>query len=255
MRKLLTDLESQVDAIKLANHIILDVDNTVTKDLKPLSIRMSVLLRNLLTKFNKKLYFMSGTSVPELKKMVSVPLKCRHTLCGGSGTHIIKLDNKCEYLIRYDTISELDRLNIINLLENVIRKFKLPIADKQILDRKTQITLSCIGRYADTELKNTFDPGGEVRRHIVKYLKKYLPNFTIKIGGTTSIDISEGDSDKAVGIAHLEQCITNLNFDNTIFIGDSFFEGGNDKPALELIKGVEVTGPEQLIDILRNVFK
>lgn len=253
MHKKLIALDEQIEAIRNASHIIFDVDNTVTKDLKPISTSMSILLRNLTTINNKQLYFMSGTSIPELHSMVSSKLNCIHILAGGSGTHIARINGVIHSLLHYDKMDAKDKCSILGLLDMLMIDFDIPKENFQVLDRKTQITFSILGRYADPKLKNNYDPDGSKRKRMVEYLHKYIPSFCIKIGGTTSIDITAKAFDKSDGIELLKVSVPELTYPNTLFIGDSFFEGGNDLPVLKLVKGVEVAGPNDLLNILKRV--
>jgi len=257
MPNLLTVLGAQATAMVSAKHIIFDVDNTVTQNLEPISTTMSSLISDLSKRLNKHLYFMSGTGVNELKKMVSKKLSnIPHVLCGGSGTHICMVDGKYSKELYLDKLTLKEKKRIRHYLNNVISEFNLPSdVSHQILDRKSQITFSCMGRYANPDLKNKFDPGGELRKEMIVLLQDYLPEFSIKVGGTTSIDITRGEFDKSTGIKKLNSLFDKLEYKNTLFIGDSFFEGGNDRPALDLVDCIEVTGPENLEEILTELLK
>jgi len=59
-----------------------------------------------------------------------------------------------------------------------------------------------------------------------------LPEFSVRMGGATSIDVTKPGIDKAYGIRKLRD-ILGIPLKAMIFIGDALFVGGNDYPAEE----------------------
>src|SRR5690606_27985880 len=92
----------------------------------------------------------------------------------------------------------------------------------QIEDRGSQITFSALGQDAPFEEKKGWDDDFAKRKKIVEHLKKPLKEFSIVMGGTTSIDITKPGIDKAYGIQKLKEV---LGFDilEILFIGDALF--------------------------------
>ena len=67
----------------------------------------------------------------------------------------------------------------------------------------------------------------------------------MRIGGTTSIDITRRGVNKAYGIHKLEQYLK-IPIDRMVFVGDALFYGGNDYPAKTTgVDCISVTGPEE----------
>ena len=64
-------------------------------------------------------------------------------------------------------------------------------------------------------------------------LARLIPEFSVRLGGTTSIDITRPGIDKAYGIAKLEE-ILGIKRDEMLFVGDAVFPGGNDYPVKEV---------------------
>ena len=54
----------------------------------------------------------------------------------------------------------------------------------------------------------------------------------MRLGGTTSVDVTKPGIDKAYGIRKLRD-ILGIAIDEMIFVGDALFPGGNDYPAKE----------------------
>lgn len=114
-----------------------------------------------------------------------------------------------------------------------------------IENRGTQVTFSALGQQAPIHVKEVFDPDQKIRHAIVKKLSPMLPDHEIRIGGSTSIDITKKGIDKAYGIKKIAEHLS-LSLDEIGFVGDAIFPGGNDYPAKELgLHCVQVTGPHE----------
>jgi phosphomannomutase len=64
------------------------------------------------------------------------------------------------------------------------------------------------------------------------FLDNLIPEFSVRLGGTTSVDVTKQGIDKAYGIRKLRN-ILSVAIHEMIFIGDALFPGGNDYPARE----------------------
>ena len=103
---------------------------------------------------------------------------------------------------------------------------------EDIEDRGSQITYSALGQQAPLEEKEKWDPDYAKRRKIKALLDTYIPEFSVRIGGATSIDITKPGIDKAYGIRKLRDLL-GISLKEMIYIGDALFVGGNDYPAEE----------------------
>jgi phosphomannomutase len=54
-----------------------------------------------------------------------------------------------------------------------------------------------------------------------------LPDFSVRIGGTTSVDITRAGVDKAYGMSKLAD-FANVSIGEMIFLGDAIYPNGND---------------------------
>lgn len=247
--------------VKDVKFIICDVDNTVCNSCSVIEEDVASSIAEI-TKKGYLFGFMSGTDNLELIRMIGNSLVFNHNtkkmmLMGNSGSHVITAEeDSFKLLYCNNQISDQDRTLIKNVLAEAIKDFKLPChSDKndQILDRGNQITLSCIGRTAPSDLKEKFDPLGNVREVIRNYLTMLLPGFSIRSGGTTSIDILPGEFDKGTGLQdfiNFEKCSPN----NIIFYGDSFSPTGNDFPASRVVNCIEVGNPREFNASIRSLF-
>jgi hypothetical protein len=67
----------------------------------------------------------------------------------------------------------------------------------------------------------------------------------VRLGGTTSVDVTKPGIDKAYGIRKLRD-ILDIAIQDMIFVGDALFPGGNDYPAEEAgVVSIRVRGPNE----------
>lgn len=75
----------------------------------------------------------------------------------------------------------------------------------QFDDRGTQVTFSALGQAAPISHKSTWDPTFEKRFNIVEKLLRSLPEYEIRVGGMTSIDVMKKGIDKLHAIEYVKK--------------------------------------------------
>ena len=103
----------------------------------------------------------------------------------------------------------------------------------RIEDRGSQITFSGLGQQAPLIAKNAWDADRSKREALQKRLRAALPDLSINIGGSTSIDITRQGVDKQYGLTKLLP-VAGVEKNEVLFVGDAIFPGGNDYPAKEM---------------------
>lgn len=98
---------------------------------------------------------------------------------------------------------------------------------EKIEDRGSQITFSGLGQQAPLDAKQAWDPDFAKRKQLQAALIPKLPGFTIRVGGSTSIDVTRQGIDKAYGMTKLAAA-SGIPTAEMIFIGDALYPGGND---------------------------
>ncbi len=103
-----------------------------------------------------------------------------------------------------------------------------------IEDRDSQITLSPLGQEVvaelgdeGLELKESWDPKGIKRREIAAIVESDIPEFSVRVAGATSIDVTMPGVDKAYGMKKLMSELS-LQKEDILFFGDKIEPGGND---------------------------
>ena len=96
-----------------------------------------------------------------------------------------------------------------------------------IEDRGSQITYSALGQAAPVDAKYGWDSDGSKKRKLRDYAADQLPDLEVRVGGSTSVDVTRKGIDKAYGIGRLLEEL-DVSPEELLFIGDRLEEGGND---------------------------
>ncbi|MEK6809955.1 MAG: HAD-IIB family hydrolase, partial [Nanoarchaeota archaeon] len=236
--------------------IIADVDDTICNSCQTISSEMAEQISRMIRQ-GFEFAFISGTKSEDLQKMISSRVKEKHHLLGTTGTNyaIVEKDKaKVKYNLSFSTE---EKKEIITAFKRLIFQHdikSLTTEEDQLQDRESQITLSAIGRHAPSELKASYDPDGTKRREWIAFLKKNLDEnrYDIKIGGTTSIDITQKGLNKEWGIRTFAQhhCFP---LSSILFFGDKIHPEGNDFPATKIVDCIAVKSPTETLNYLRTV--
>jgi hypothetical protein len=124
---------------------------------------------------------------------------------------------------------------------------------ESIEDRGSQVTYSALGQQAPLEEKEKWDPDLTKRKRIKAILDTLIPEFSVRIGGATSIDVTEPGIDKAYGIKKLRD-ILGISLQEMIYVGDALFVGGNDYPAKQAgVISIPVRGPDETKRVIEAI--
>ncbi|CAM4105548.1 HAD-IIB family hydrolase [Flavobacterium weaverense] len=238
--------------------IIFDLDGTLAKSKSAIDKEMAILFQELLE--ISQVAIISGGDWPQFKKQVldQIPIKSllsKLSILPTCGTKFYQYDKKWIKLYE-EQFSDDERKEILLNLNAAIKNSGIEIKKtrgNQIEDRGSQITFSALGQEAPLEEKKEWDSDFEKRKKIVLPLQKLLKDFSIGMGGTTSIDITKPGIDKAYGIAKLKE-ILKIDINEMLFIGDALFEEGNDYPArITGVKCIQVRDPEETKRIIETI--
>lgn len=164
-----------------------------------------------------------------------------------------------KWLVKYQNkFEDKNKQEIISSLNLIVSKFDLkenPEHGPLIEDRGEQVTLSALGQRAPLELKAAWDPDQNIRKQMKPMLDALLPDNEIRIGGTTSIDITKKGVNKAYAMRCLLE-ILNLESKDLLYFGDALYPGGND----EIVKAngfpcYFVHNPEETLKALRDILE
>lgn len=236
--------------------IIADVDDTICDSCQIISSEMAEHISRMV-KQGFEFAFISGTKSEDLQKMISSKLKEKHHLLGTTGTNYTLVE-KDKTEVKYNlSFSSEEKKEIIAAFKKLISHYNIKsftTDEDQLQDRESQVTLSAIGRHAPSELKAAYDPDGAKRKEWVSFLKKNLDEnrYDLRIGGTTSIDITPKGLNKEWGIKNFAQQ-NQFNLNSILFFGDKMHPEGNDFPATKIVDCIAVKSPKETLQHLRGI--
>ncbi|MBI2046306.1 MAG: HAD-IIB family hydrolase [Parcubacteria group bacterium] len=246
-----------------ADIIIFDLDKTLTESKMPLDPDMSALLCALLR--IKKVAVISGAAFTQFETQFLRGLTCPPEafknlfLLPTNGASLYEYKDNAWVSVYRVAFTDAEKKKIFEALEQAFKKtnFKKPekVYGVLIEDRDTQITFSGLGSEAPLSLKEKWDPDHAKRIVLARELRAELPDFSISIGGATSIDITRKGIDKAYGIKKL---MRRLRYEpkQVFYVGDALFHGGNDASVISLgvlYQSVEKEGIAETKDIIRQI--
>jgi hypothetical protein len=238
--------------------IVFDLDGTLAASKSPLDAEMSTLLHELLA-FVKVAVISGGAWLQFEKQLLSyLPKDERLTklsLLPTCGTAFFQYAG--EWKRRYsDDFNADEKGKIISSLKQAIAEAGYAVAKtwgEAIEDRGSQITYSALGQQAPLEEKEKWDADFAKRTKIKAILDTLIPEFSVRMGGATSIDITKSGIDKAYGMRKLRE-ILGISFKEMIFIGDALFPGGNDYPVEQAgVTSIHVQCPHETKRVIEAI--
>lgn len=238
--------------------IVFDLDGTLAESKSPLDGEMATLLGALLGIV--KVAVISGGSWPQFEDQVLANLPHDGRLGSLSllptcGTKFYRFNGGWEKLYSEDfSAGEKDKIG--RALEQALASAGYQVQEiwgEPIEDRGSQITFSALGQQAPLEAKKAWDPDFTKRQKIKAILDHLIPEFSVRLGGTTSVDITKPGIDKAYGIRKLRDTL-GIAIPDMIFIGDALFPGGNDYPAKEAgALSIQVQNPHETKRVIEAI--
>ena len=243
--------------------IVFDIDGTLTRSKLPLDSEMAALICRLVEKY--KVAIISGAGFEQFKWQILDCLPCSSEwmknlyLLPTDGTVFCSYSDDGWQCINDAPLSGEEKALIKSAFNNIFEEAGLASPDKiygeLVEDRGAQLNFSALGQEAPIELKEMWDPDNKKRERIVGKLKSKLPDFSMRIGGATSIEITKVGIDKAYGLKKLMEK-TGLAREKMLYIGDKLFAGGNDAPVLALgIESKAVENPGETKQIISGLLE
>ena len=239
-----------------------DLDDTLAITKSPISDQMSETLGKILDEFD--VCVISGGKFEQLKQQVvdrlhvdARKLSRLHIMptCGTQYFRYDELDE--EWVQQYaENLTDDQKKRIAEVLEASARELGLWLdkpAGEIIEDRGPQITFSALGQQALPEDKYAWDADGKKKLAIRDLAAPNLPDLEVRVGGTTSIDVTRIGIDKAFGMQKLIEEL-DISKDDILFFGDKLYEGGNDYPVKEMgIDCLDVSRWEDTVNRLESI--
>ncbi len=218
--------------------IAFDLDDTLAITKSPITDQMAEVLAQLADYF--EVCIISGGKFEQFKNQVIDRLEIsedkltKFHLMPTCGTRYYKFDlSKNDWSLVYaEDLNQQQKKLIIDSLKQAATELgyweEKPYGDI-IEDRGSQITFSALGQNAPADMKYVWDPDSAKRFAIRDYLAPKLEGLEIRVGGTTSIDVTLAGIDKAYGMKKIIEFL-GIKKSEILFFGDRLQPGGNDYP-------------------------
>lgn len=238
--------------------VVFDLDGTLAESRSSLDSEMAILFCELLSR--KKVAIISGGGFPQFEKQVLNLLS--HKNCNFDNLYIFPTKGGSMFQhkngewekIYEEKLSDEEKKKIKDAFEKVLKvAYFIPTESygEKLEDRDSQFTFSALGHDAPFDLKQKWDPDASKRMMLKKALDQYLGDFDVGIGGSTSIDVTKKNIDKAYAINKIMEYL-NIKKEEIVFVGDSLFPGGNDYP---VIKTGVLTIPVKSVSETKNIVR
>lgn len=237
--------------IKEKKVIVFDLDGTLAVSKGSIDDEMASLLGKLLRK--KKVAVISGGGYPQFEKQFLSNLTCDEYCFSNlyifptNASRFYRYEDGWKNIYSED-LSRKERDSIIVALKESLKEvgYEKPemVYGDIIEDRGSQITFSGLGQEAPLRDKSKWDPKHLFREKVIEAFSRRMPDFSARIGGTTSIDINRRGVDKAYGIEQIKK-ILDVGVEEIIYVGDALFPGGNDYAVKKTgVDTISVSNPE-----------
>ncbi|HUD10523.1 MAG TPA: HAD-IIB family hydrolase [Candidatus Saccharimonadales bacterium] len=237
--------------------VAFDLDGTLAESKSQADDRMTELLVELLGKL--QVCVISGGKFEQFEKQILGNLKAspellqRLHIMPTCGTRYYTYDvaDKSWRQVYAENFTEDEKTKIIDALNKGFDNLgyrEEKVYGECIEDRGSQITFSVLGQDIVDELgkeglrlKHEWDPDNKKKLELRDYIAPLIPEFEVRVGGVTSIDVTKLGIDKAYGMKKLTE-ILKISKEDILFIGDRLQEGGNDYPVKAMgVDSIEIS--------------
>lgn len=239
--------------------IVCDLDGTLAPSKSPLKSDMAEVIGHVLERH--KIAVVSGGSYRQFQRQFLPRLDFNPSLLQNlsifpamGSTCYLYDQKKSDWVQVYDEpLPPKDKKIIKKALDEVIKEYGLDtsgVYGDLIEDRGGQITLSALGQQAPIDIKEKWDRDQAKRRVMLQMLLDRIPQFEIRIGGMTSIDITKKGLDKAYAMEKIKKLLK-VKDEEIIFVGDALYKGGNDEAIKNTgVDFIQEDGPDQTLEFL-----
>jgi phosphomannomutase len=239
--------------------VAFDLDGTLAESKSAIDAEMSADLGALLRV--AKVAVISGGAWPQFEKQLIANLPADAPLANLAllptcGTQFYRYDAGDWKQLYAENLNPDQKKKIIAALGAALTGAGIHIDQlwgEQIEDRDSQITMSALGQAAPLSAKETWDPDFAKRKRMQALLDVSIPEFSVRMGGSTSIDVTLPGIDKAYGIGKMRD-ILGIPIAEMLYVGDALFPGGNDHPVRSTgARCIQIAGPNETKRVIETV--
>lgn len=219
--------------------ILFDLDGTLAESKQPVQPDMAAVLARLLS--HTRVGIISGGKLQQLDTQAASRLpsgahKKNLFLLPTSGGALYQWENGgweqlYEEVMEPDEELRVAEAIVLGASNTGLIDFNVPSYGDRIELRGAQVTLSALGQEAPIADKAAWDPNHEKRLRLRAAIAALLPEYDVKVGGATSIDVTKRGVNKAYAIRELARLFS-IPVTDMLYVGDELGEGGNDSVVL-----------------------
>jgi len=254
-------LNEKIAILSVKKLLVFDLDGTLTASKHNLDEEMSFLLCKLLGKI--PVVVIGGGNYPQFKKQFLGYLKCPKDklknlfILPTSGGRMYAYTKGRWCLLYENTLTIKEKEKITNSFRKAFQDAKYiepkKTYGKVLEDRESQITFSALGQKAPLSAKEKWNQEQDARPKLKKALKKYLPEFEVRLGGLTSIDVTKKGIDKAYGVRQIQKLLS-IPIKEMAYVGDALYKGGNDFAVVKTgINTVQIVDAEETKYLIKKL--
>jgi hydroxymethylpyrimidine pyrophosphatase-like HAD family hydrolase len=207
-----------------------------------------------------KVAVVSGRDENDICRQLLAPLESNDSLdhltaLAGSGAKVVHAGPGWNSPDAGDLTAE-DKDEILRCLREALAEADfetVEVRGEQIIDRGSQITFCALGTEASPGDRSAWDPDHEKRLRLKSAFDDLTPDYSVRLSGLTSLDITRVGIDKSYGVRQLRENL-GIALDEMLFVGASLFPAGNDHPVSELgVLTIQVTNPGETKRIIETM--
>jgi phosphomannomutase len=220
--------------------VLFDLDNTLAESKQNITPAMAKLLAELSRK--ARIAIISGGKFDQLRDQVVEELPPTAQLenvyiMPTSGAALHTYVNHTWVPVYEERLSEAEAENIEEAVERgVMETGIIDLASEsygeRIEFRGCQTAFSALGQQAPITEKKAWDPDGTKKQRLRAAIQTLLPDYDVKTGGSTTIDITKKGIDKAYGVRKLSEYL-DIPIEEMTYVGDALYPGGNDEVVIQ----------------------
>lgn len=239
--------------LSMPKHIFFDLDNTLMLSRTVMASAHQPIFKELCEK--KDVIVVSGAQESQIRTQIPDSIGARFFVLGQTGN---QATDKAGNSMWKESFTSEQTASVLSLVETLKKEFDLAVKDTNDLVelRGAQISYSPIGHHETLEKKYAFDPNATKRKEVLtKYTNEVssLSQAGVDVvpGGTTCFDFYLSGRNKGFNVARLI-LQENWNKEDSLYIGDALFKGGNDETVIGVIPTHPVSGPEETFAYIKE---
>ncbi len=244
--------------------IIFDLDGTLTISKSKMDPEMMSLIADLLKK--RTIAIISGGHFGQFEEQFLTIARYPAELLNNlflfptNSTAFYRSQDGLWERVYQEALSETEKKTIMDAFKKVFAEINYQRPETMygidLEDRITQVSFSPLGQHAPVDKKEEWRADhNDLRLDMRERLASHLPDFEVRVGGITTIDVTHKGIDKAYGIKKIEEQL-HISKADMLFVGDAIYPGGNDYAAVEAgVDYIQVSGPEEVKVLIKQLLQ